>query len=251
MWNSLALAVQLLTRLPPLSLQMPSRLEARRAVALFPLIGALVGLLQAAVWVLASHVWHGEPLIPAILAVAVGALLTGGALPAGIGRTADALASLTALSDKSRAQAILRDPRRGTSGTIAISLFLVLEIGFLAALPPLSVLPSLMLAAALGRWGTAFAYSAFPAVSVSGDLETGRGLADAGPPEFLLATIVVFIVAAWLPLRGLLTMMAVVVLVGPLAQWGVRMLGGVSRPICDALGALAELVALAALTVHS
>ena len=250
MWNSFALAAQVLTRLPPLSLQMPSRLEARRAVALFPLIGACLGLIQASVWVLASHVWHADPLIPAILALAAGAVMTGGALPAGIGRTADALASLTALSDKSRAQAILRDPRRGTIGSIAIGLFLLLEMSFLAALPPLSVLPSLMLAAALGRWGTAFAYSAFPGASSSSDLEAGRGLADAGPPEFLLATIVVFLVAALLPLRGLLTLMAVVVLVGPLAQWGIRALGSTSRPVCDALGALAELVALAALAVH-
>ena len=251
MGNAFAFAARLLSGLPPLTLDSPSRAEARRAVALFPLVGALIGLLTAWAWNLAVRLWPGEPLIHGAVALAVGAALSAGRPIGGLARAVDGLAAHGAGGDRSRAFAVMRDPRRGTTGLVALAVLVPLHLAFLSALPPPLAWGGLVLAGALGRWATAFGLAAFPLASASsGDPEASHGLADAGPNEFLIATVLLIVCAVVLPTRGLLIMLAVGLVIGPTAATLNRRLGGLSLPLAHALGVVAELIALACLCLR-
>lgn len=248
MLDAFALAVQMVTGVSLLA-QAPSRTAARRSVAWFPLVGALVGIFLASVWTLAAHLWRGQPLVAAALTLAAGALLTGGRPLGGVARSVDGLAAHGAGGDRSRAFAVMRDPRRGTTGLVALGVALALKLAFLAALPSDAARP-LVLACTLGRWAGAFALCAFPLASASAsDAHAGRGLADAGPNEFLAATALAVACAAVLPGRGLPTLLGVALLVGPLAAGVNRRLGGFSGPLSQALGEVGEIAALACLAL--
>ena len=247
MWNSFIIAVQAMTRLAVFTEQPPTRSDSRRAVFLFPLVGAFIGILTAAVWTVSCRVWTSQPLVPAALTLAAGLLFTGGRGLGGIARAADGLAAQGGGGDRTRAFAIMRDPRRGTTGLIALGAFLALKLAFLAALPSNLAWSALVITGVLGGWATAFAYCAFP-VAAAG--ESGPGLADAGPGEFLAATAVTIAGGAVMPTRGLLTLVAVALVAGPTAQSVNRRLGGLNQPLCAALGEIAEIVALACLSVR-
>ncbi|MGI4787758.1 MAG: adenosylcobinamide-GDP ribazoletransferase [Janthinobacterium lividum] len=247
MWNSFALAVQTMTGFSVLSGQAVSRADARRAVFLLPVIGAVVGAFLAAVWAVGNRLWVGQPMVPAALTLAAGLWLTGGRGLGGVARSADGLAAHGAGGDRMRAFAVMRDPRRGTQGLVALGGLLALRLAFLSALPPALAWQILVLTGALGGWATAFAYSAFPVAAAS---EDAPGLADAGPNEFLAATAVVIACGAILPRVGLLVLVAAALVAGASAYSVNRTLGGLNRPLCAALGEIAELTALACLTIR-
>ena len=247
MWNSFALAVQALTQLPVQADLTTTREQARRAVVLFPFVGALVGVLLAVVWAIGSRLWAGQPLVSAALTLAAGLLITGGRGLGGAARSADGLAAHGGGGDRTHAFAIMRDPRRGTTGLVALGAFVALRLAFLAALPPSLAWPALVLTGVLGGWAVAFSYSAFP---VAGTGAGGAGGAEAGPGEFLAATAVAIVCGAVLPTRGLLTLLAVVLVAGPTAAGANRLLGGLNRPLCAALGEIAEIVVLACLSIR-
>ena len=252
MGNAFAFAAHLVSGLLPPTHTPPSREEARRAVALFPILGALLGVLMACAWTLAARFWPGEPLVRGAVTLAVGAALSTGNALGGLARAADGLAAQGGGGERSRAFAVMRDPRRGTSGLVALVVMVILELAFLAALPASLAWSGLILAGALGRWATAFALAAYPLASASGaDPEATQGLATAGPNEFLIATVLVIACAAVLPTRGLLIMLAVGMVVGPAAATVNRRLGGLSLPLAHGLGAVGELVALACLALHT
>ena len=92
MWNSFALAVQALTRLPAQPGLTTTRAQARQAVFLFPIVGALVGILLAAVWAASSRLWSGQPLVAAALTLTAGLVITGGRGLGGVARAADGIA---------------------------------------------------------------------------------------------------------------------------------------------------------------
>lgn len=246
MWNSFALAIQALTWLPAQTDLTPTREQARRAVFLFPLVGAFVGIILAVVWTAASRIWPGQPLVAAALTLVLSLVVTGGRGLSGVARAADGLAAHGGGGDRTRAFAIMRDPRRGTTGLVALGAFLALRLAFLSALPLSIAWPALILTGVMGGWATAFSYSAFP-VAAS---DTGPGLAEAGPGEFLAATAVAIVCGAVLPSRGLLTLLAVALAAGPTAQIVNRLLGGLNRPLCAALGEIAEIIALACLSIR-
>ena len=252
MWNSLALALQTLTALPPLADGTPTRDEARRAVMLFPLISLLIGAAAGAAWLLGSRLWPAQPLVSAALALATGAALTGGRGLGGLARGTDGLAAHGGGGDRTRAFAVMRDPRRGTRGLVVLAVTVLLRLAFLAALPPDREWTVLLLAGALGGWAVAFGYSAFPVASAPGGGEAaGPGIAAAGGSEFLAATVLAVIAGALWPGRALPAFAGAALAAG-LGAWYVhRRLGGLNRPLCAALGEIAEIAALACLTVRS
>jgi adenosylcobinamide-GDP ribazoletransferase len=251
MWNAFALAVQIVTGQAALMTEMPRRAAARQAVALLPLVGVFVGFVMAAVWTLASRLWPGEPLVWACLTLAASALATHGRPLGGVARGADGLASDQSGGDRSRALAVMRDPRRGTAGIVGLAVIVALKLGFLSALPAPAAGQSLILASTLGRWATSFAFAAFPLASASDDDPSVHGgLIDAGPNEFLIATVIALACAAILPTRGLLVLVAVAAAAGPAAQAVSRRLGGLTPPLCHALGECGELAALACLAIR-
>ncbi len=253
MWNSLALALQTLTALPPLADGTPTRDAARRAVMLFPLVGALLGVAASLAWLLGSRLWPGQPLVSAALALAAGAALTGGRGLGGLARGADGLAAHGGGGDRARAFAVMRDPRRGTAGLAALAVTVALRLAFLSALPPERAWTILLLAGALGGWAVAFGYSAFPVASAPGGGEeaTGPGIGAAGGSEFLAATVLAVIAGALWPPRALPAFAGAALAAG-LGAWQFnRRIGGLNRPLCAALGEIAEIAALACLTIRT
>jgi adenosylcobinamide-GDP ribazoletransferase len=124
-----ACAVQFLTRLPVRTARFEPG-DVYRSAAYFPLVGQIVGAVSAGVFIVASQVWHD--LIPALLAVAAGVLLTGALHEDGLADTADGLGG----RDRPSRLAIMKDSRAGTYGVVALVLVLAARIAGLAQLEP-------------------------------------------------------------------------------------------------------------------
>lgn len=116
-----------------------------RAVAWFPVVGALVGLAVAGVYAVTHLVL--PPLGAAALAVAAGVVLTGGFHEDGLADVADAAGGWTV----AERQRILDDPRHGTYGVLALVLSVTVRLVALGAVAPASAIGALVAAHALGR----------------------------------------------------------------------------------------------------
>lgn len=147
-----ALAAMFLTRLPvPLRGPLADG-AAARAMAWFPPVGALVGLVAAAVYTLAG-IAHLPPLAAALLALAATVWLTGGLHEDGAADVADGFGGGR---DKARKLEIMRDSRVGSYGVLAIVLSVGLRAAALATFAdPGSAVAALAAAGALSRSGLA------------------------------------------------------------------------------------------------
>lgn len=142
----LACAAQFLTRMPTPALSDFDPDWITRAARYFPLVGQMVGAICALVLVLAERVWNGS--VAAVLAIAVGVLLTGAFHEDGLADTADGLGGGQTAS---RRLEIMKDSRIGTYGVCALVLVLGLKAAVLAAAPALSAALMLLAAHGAGR----------------------------------------------------------------------------------------------------
>jgi len=124
--NGLRGAVAFLTRVPAGTSD--ENVDVAEAVPWFPVVGALVGLLVAAVY--AGGRQLVAPLPAAAVAVAVGVLVTGAFHEDGLADTADAFGAW----DTAEARRILKDPTHGTYGVCALALSLIVRVAALSAL---------------------------------------------------------------------------------------------------------------------
>ena len=134
-------AVQMLTRLPTPSLAGFQPEWLAQSVRYFPLVGQLVGLVAAAVWIGASRIWPGLP--AAVLAIGAGALLTGGFHEDGLADTADGLGGGR---DRAHKLEIMKDSRVGGYGALALGLVTLIRIAALARCGPWAGAAALLLA---------------------------------------------------------------------------------------------------------
>jgi adenosylcobinamide-GDP ribazoletransferase len=121
-------------------------------------VGLLVGLAGALAYACAAAL--GLPPLPAaVLAVAVAVWLTGAMHEDGLGDLADGLGGAT----RAKKLEIMRDPRVGSFGVIAIVLALLARVGALAALAgPAPVAAALLAAGAVSRAAMPVAMLALP-----------------------------------------------------------------------------------------
>jgi adenosylcobinamide-GDP ribazoletransferase len=120
-------AVQMLTRAPTPRLSGWAPDWIARSAVYYPVVGALVGCVCALTFWLASHVWTGA--LPALLAIGVGVIVTGGFHEDGL---ADAADGLLGGATPERRLAIMKDSRIGSYGALALGLVLgakVLALG--------------------------------------------------------------------------------------------------------------------------
>ena len=158
MVTSLVAALRFLTRLPvPGPETRPADLG--RAVAWFPLVGALAGLATAGVFVLAEGWWPAP--VAAVLAGGFGRLLTGGFHEDG---ATDATDGLGGGWTQARVLEIMHDSRIGAYGAMALWVLLSFRWAALVALDRRALL-ALPLAMAWGRWSIAVMLAALPPVS--------------------------------------------------------------------------------------
>lgn len=113
----------------------------------YPLIGSGVGALVAAT-IRAGAALGVPPLPAAALALAAGALFTGGLHEDGFADTVDALSGGRTAERRS---AILRDSRIGAHGALALGLVVLVRASALAALPAPGVVPAAVAASVIAR----------------------------------------------------------------------------------------------------
>lgn len=142
-------AIGTLTRWPVTTPSLPADWLARSA-KYFPLAGAAVGAAAAATFWLAAHAWPAP--VPAVLAIGAAVLLTGALHEDGLADTADGTGGTT----REKRLAIMKDPRLGSFGAVALGLALALKAAALSILPPASATAALVAAGAVSRfWAVA------------------------------------------------------------------------------------------------
>ena len=230
-------ALQFLTRLPVRAGAAPPDHALAASAPAFPLIGALVGALGGLAFALAG--WLGlPPALAAVLAVAAQVLLTGALHEDGLADLADGCGGGRTRADK---LAIMRDPRLGTFGALALILALLARTAALAALAePALVAAALIAAGAASRAG-------LPALMATLAPARDDGLAaGAGRPHPLrvaagiaIAALLAFIaLAPGTAALGLVAAAGALLLIGGLAR---RQIGGHTGDVLGAAQQLAEI----------
>lgn len=149
-WAPPLLALQFLTRLPVPILARLTAAQAEdgmaRAMGWLPLVGSGVGLVTAGTFAAAGHFW--PPLVAALLALAVEAVLTGFFHEDAVADFCDAFGG-TARGEN--ALRIMRDSRIGSYGTVGLTLAIGLRVTTMSALPLAIATLAIIAAATMGR----------------------------------------------------------------------------------------------------
>jgi adenosylcobinamide-GDP ribazoletransferase len=228
-------AIAFLTRLPVGSGELTAT-ALSRAAAWFPAVGLLVGGVMAATHALAGLVL--DPVPATVLALLAAVLATGGFHEDGLADAADAMGAHTT---RARRLEILRDPRVGTYGALALIFAMALAIAALAPLDDARFARASLVGHVLGRWSTLPQSLMLPAARPEG---TGA-LVRVGPAGVVVGSAIA--VATALLAGGVLggaIVMAVACVGTIVGGWAtLRVLGGVSG---DTFGAVNKLVETAA-----
>ena len=225
-------ALQFLTVVPPLIGRPPRSADLGAADAFFPAVGLLLGLgLAGADLALSSFLAPTvrDVLLVILLAAATGALHLDGFV--------DTFDGLFAPGGPARRLEIMRDPRAGTFGVVAVVLLLLLDVAALGALAPERRTAGLILAPCLGRWSIVLVTWAFPYARKEG---LGRGFKDGiRLPYALIAGATALLAAGWLAGGlGLVVFAGVSLGVLALGSLASARLGGLTG---DTYGALCQL----------
>ena len=242
--SDLLRALGLLTILPA-NPQWEERTAPGRAMAWYPLTGALIGSIVAAVafGLDRSGTWDRAPLLSAALTLAAWIVVTGALHLDG---WADCCDAFFVPVDRARRLEIMKDPRLGSFGGVGLILLILIKLGALseAASNPAIII----LAPALARWVLVVAAAAFPLAKQEGMAFFFRQ--SLGRREILVATFIAAILVAlsWpsggvhllvLPLVAALAMAAV-------SGLATRRLGGLTGDVYGAIVELSETATLLA-----
>ena len=232
-------AVMLLTRLPAPRLKGFQDDWLARSAVYFPIVGAIVGLLAAAVYWGAWLLWP-EP-IPSVLAVAAAALVTGGLHEDG---WADVFDALAASRDPKRMLEVMKDSRIGAAGALALILLLLGKVSILSTFSPGRAAAALVAAHVLSRWSHLPLLWKLPYARPEGGL-AGPLAGSVSGARVAIGTVLTVLIAAVALHWALLPALAVA-LVATLAAglFFRRRLGGITG---DCLGAANQLVEVAVL----
>ena len=240
------LALQFLTAVPlPLAVPAGPR-ELGRALGLFPLVGALLGLLLAALDATLLRVLPAG--VTSALVLVAGTLLTGGLHLDGLMDTSD---GVFGGRTRERRLEIMRDSRVGSYGVLAGALQLLVKYVALVSLPQGWRGAALVASLTCGRWAMVAAMRAFPYARADGlgrTFKDGVRMGDVG-----LATVLA-VGLCWFVLRAqgaALTELAALLLwaiTGSLVAgwWLTQRVGGLTG---DCYGAVNELIEAGALVL--
>lgn len=183
-------AVQFLTRVPTPRLEGFEPDWISRSARYFSLVGLLVGGVCAAVFWGASQVWGGA--VSAVLAIAIGVLVTGAFHEDGLADTADGLGGGQTVAKR---LTIMKDSRVGTYGVVTLVLVLGAKAAALSGLAPATGAWVLVAAHAAGRGASVIAMAILPYV---GDAKAGKW--KPAPTKLSLAEVLVALTVAGLPI---------------------------------------------------
>lgn len=245
-WRLFLVAVQFLTRIPTPRLESLPADWLARSGKYFPLVGAITGGLSALSLLGAHLLWRSGPL-PALIAVGAGLVLTGALHEDGLADAADAFGG--GRSPEQRL-AIMKDPRLGTYGALALGFALAGKTAALSNLPVQLAAAGLVCAHVGARaaavWTMSFLpYAAEPTASKApaphralGVWELGLTLALALAPVLLLLR----------PAAGLSCAGAAAVTTLLIARGSARRIGGHTGDVLGAVEQAYELVFLLVLS---
>ncbi|GAB3334918.1 adenosylcobinamide-GDP ribazoletransferase [Marilutibacter aestuarii] len=248
--RGLWVAIGFLTRIPVPASAFAAPDGQARSLPWYPLVGVGLGVLLS---LLAACLPASMPQLAASLVLLAWVGLTGGLHLDGLADSADAW--IGGLGDRARTLAIMKDPRSGPAGVVALVLVLLLKF---AALSSLLALPSgsvcfavgslgLLLAPWLARAALAAALLAVPYVRDGG---IGQALPRASRPACHLA-LSLTVLACLLPALGLpgvpvawlmptlVALLAAAAITGLWLRACLARIGGITGDTC---GALAEMV---------
>jgi adenosylcobinamide-GDP ribazoletransferase len=237
-WGPLALSVGFLTIIPMPAVVM-SPAVAGRAAALFPLVGALIGLVLGGLGLLLDRFLPPGPVAALLLAAA--ALITGGLHLDGLMDTTDGIAGGRT---PERRLAIMRDSRVGAIGAIAGILAILVQFASLSELSGQTRLLALVGAVAVSRWAMLTALASFPPALPDGLGATFR--AGATPVTAVVGTLIVVAVALLTRPFGLVALGAGAVVTLIVGRELTRRLGGLTG---DCYGAGAVVTETATLVI--
>ena len=232
----LVCAVQFLTRLPTPRLAGFQPDWITRSARYFPVVGQLVGVICAGVWLLAEQVWPGLP--AAVLAVGVGMLATGGFHEDGLADTADGLGGG---QTPARRLEIMKDSRIGSFGALALIAVALLKVALLARLELWSGALALVVAHGGGRAAAVIAMAALPYAGNTDAAKIKPVPQGVRWDEALLALAL----GAW-PLvllgggRAALALLLATTFAAAMAQTARRLIGGVTGDVLGAVEQVAE-----------
>jgi adenosylcobinamide-GDP ribazoletransferase len=234
-WAPITGSVGFLTILPVPQVDLPPA-QLTRAIALFPLVGTLLGALLGALGLLLDRVLPAGP--TAALLLAAGAIVTGGLHLDGLIDTADAFGGKT----PEQRLAIMRDSRVGAFGVIAGALVILAQFACLSALTGFARLVALILGFTLSRWAMLLALGLFPAARPEG-LGAAFHAAATGA-TLIVGTLIAVAVALAFRELGLVALVVGAAVTLGCGRLLARRLGGLTGDACGALAAATETAAL-------
>ena len=225
MLNDLKVALAFLTRIP---INHGPQISLRRSAALFPLVGALIGLIGGLVFYVSSAIL--PPLVSASISILVTVAITGAFHLDGLADICDGLIGGWNREERLK---ILKDSRHGTYGVAAISLQLILQVCLLSALSPRDGLFTLIVLHTLSRLVPIF-LMLIPATS--GHDGMGASVSrEIGAREPLVGSLITVLLIAPIMGLNLLLLSAILFLTLTIfALWVIRKIGGM---VGDAFGA--------------
>jgi adenosylcobinamide-GDP ribazoletransferase len=233
--RALLLAIGFLTRLP-VPIQVYDDPNAKAAsLAWYPLVGVLIGVLLG---VLAWLLRDTPALLSSALLVTAWVALTGALHLDGVADSADAW--IGGMGDREKTLAIMKDPRCGPAGVVALGLVLLLKYAALASLGP-APWATLLLAPVLARAGLTALFLVTPYVRSGG---LGTALTDAPRRTCGFALLIAGLGGLLFGGRGLLALLLAAAVFGLWRQACLNRLGGCTG---DTAGALAEMIEVAVL----
>ena len=208
-----------------------------RCAKYFPVVGISVGLVSAAVLVLADAIWG--PDISALFAVAASIAVTGALHEDGLADTADGFGGGWSVEKR---LAIMKDSRIGAYGTLALVFGVALRVVALADMPLWGGAAALIAAHAAARITPALVMNALPYAGDTAAMKVSYADARISASDLCFALVVV--VCALVPL-AFVSMLSVIsgLLLGAMLSiavvlWARRLIGGYTG---DVLGAIEQM----------
>jgi adenosylcobinamide-GDP ribazoletransferase len=242
-WRDCCIAGTFLTRFPFPAVKGGDKKGALAVASrAFPVVGAAIGLISG-IFLMAAAGLDLHPLACAFVALAVSALVTGALHEDGLADVADGFGSGKTAAESLK---IMRDPRLGVFGVLAVVLSIGIRAGTLGGLPgPGVAIAALIAAHALSR-------GLLPAVLAIMTPARKSGLAHkAGTPDdeswataLVLGGLLAFLFLG--PMGGLMAIIAAVAAVAVVVWLANRQVGGVTGDVLGAQQQMAEIAVLVA-----
>lgn len=235
--RSFLTAIQFLTIIPVKGAE-PSEANFPKSMIYYPLTGFVIGLAAYCVYAAGSKLIG--PIAGSALSVVAMALLTGGLHLDGLSDTSDAF-----FSGRSRQEMldIMRDPRAGSMGVLAIVSSMIVKFAVIASLGAGNAFCAILLMCVLGRWSMVLSMRLFTYCRPVGK---AGALANGITQKIFTLSCVTCAVIAYLiwGSGGILLQGAVAGITYIFGAYSARLLGGITGDVLGATNELAEISVL-------